>query len=155
MADIVDASTRSRMMAGIKGKNTRPEVVVRSLLHRRGFRFRLHGTKLPGKPDIVLPKYRAVLFVHGCFWHGHDCLLFKWPKTRPEFWNAKIEANRVNDRKASRLLLENGWRVGIVWECVLKGVGRMPLDAIGEELSSWLYGTSAQLELRSSERSPQ
>lgn len=91
MIDIVDTATRSRMMAGIKGKNTKPEKLVRSLLHRQGFLFRLNVRELPGKPDIVLPRYRAVIFVNGCFWHGHDCFSFKWPKTRTDFWQHKIE----------------------------------------------------------------
>lgn len=86
MADIVSSATRSRMMSGIRGRNTKPEIVIRSLLHRLGFRFRLHVRELPGNPDIVLPRHHAVVFVHGCFWHGHDCPLFKWPETRPDFW---------------------------------------------------------------------
>ena len=99
MVDVVDTATRSRMMAGIKGKNTQPERLVRSLLHRKGFRFRLNVRELPGKPDIVLPSYHAVIFVNGCFWHGHDCVRFKWPKTRTDFWQHKIEGNRSNDQK--------------------------------------------------------
>jgi DNA mismatch endonuclease, patch repair protein len=90
MTDIVDSATRSRMMSGIRGKHTRPERMIRSALHRRGFRFRLHGN-LPGKPDLVLSRYHAVIFVHGCFWHGHECDLFRWPGTRKKFWREKIE----------------------------------------------------------------
>ena len=93
MADVVDRKTRSRMMSGIRGKNTRPELLIRKGLHARGFRFRLHDKRLPGKPDLVLPKYSAVIFVHGCFWHGHDCHLFKWPQSRREFWRKKITRN--------------------------------------------------------------
>ena len=91
MVDVVDLATRSRMMAGIKGKNTKPEKLVRSLLHRQGFRFRLNVRELPGKPDIVLPRYHAVIFVNGCFWHGHECARSKWPKSRTDFWRNKIE----------------------------------------------------------------
>ena len=108
MVDVVDTATRSRMMAGIKGKNTKPEKLVRSLLHRQGFRFRLNVRDLPGKPDIVLPRYRAVIFVNVCFWHGHDCSRFKWPKTRTEFWRKKIEGNRTNDPKVTQTLLAEG-----------------------------------------------
>jgi DNA mismatch endonuclease, patch repair protein len=97
MADIVPKAKRSEMMAGIRGKNTRPEMLVRRALHAHGYRFRLHRKDLPGKPDIVLPKYRAVIFVHGCFWHGHDCHLFKWPKTREDFWIQKIKNNQERD----------------------------------------------------------
>ena len=111
MVDIVDSATRSRMMSGIRGRNTKPEVLIRSLLHRQGFRFRLDARDLPGRPDIVLPRYRAVVLVHGCFWHGHDCHLFKWPQTRPEFWREKIGRNRSNDDKVRAALLAGGWRV--------------------------------------------
>lgn len=117
MADIVDKATRSRMMSGIRGKDTRPEMMVRRALHRAGFRYRLHDKRLPGKPDIVLPKYRTVIFVHGCFWHHHDCRHFKWPKTRPEFWREKIEGNVERDRKAFAELRELGWKIEVIWEC--------------------------------------
>lgn len=108
------------MMAGIKGKNTKPEIVVRKALHAQGYRFRLHDKKLPGKPDIVLPKYKTVIFVHGCFWHKHDCKHFKWPKTRPEFWREKIEGNVARDKKHAEELITLGWNVKVVWECEVK-----------------------------------
>lgn len=120
MTDIVDPSTRSRMMSGIRGKNTRPEIIVRQALHRAGFRFRLHRKDLPGKPDIVLPKYHAVIFVHGCFWHGHDCRYFKVPKTRTDFWLSKIIANTRRDRIQEDALRSAGWSVFTVWECELR-----------------------------------
>jgi DNA mismatch endonuclease (patch repair protein) len=144
MADIVDSATRSRMMAGIRNKNTKPEVIVRSLLHRAGFRFRLHARHLPGNPDIVFPRYKAVVFVHGCFWHGHDCPLFKWPTTRPEFWRNKIDRNQLNDRRAFSLLVEAGWRVAVVWECVLRGKERN-LEEVVRKLADWLPDTDTQL----------
>ncbi len=154
MADIVDSATRSRMMAGIRGTNTKPEVTVRSLLHRAGFRFRLHASSLPGKPDIVFPRYRAVIFVHGCFWHGHDCPLFKWPSTRPEFWRTKIGRNQRNDREAFLLLREAGWRVGTVWECVLKGRDRN-LEEVAHQLEEWLPDTTSSIiELASFQAEP-
>ena len=103
MVDVVDTATRSRMMAGIRGTNTKPELLLRKGLHAQGFRFRLHSTGLPGKPDIVLPRHHAVVFAHGCFWHGHNCHLFKWPSTRPEFWQAKIERNREVDQGGKQI----------------------------------------------------
>jgi DNA mismatch endonuclease (patch repair protein) len=129
------------MMSGIRGKNTKPELLIRKALHARGFRYRLH-CDLPGKPDICLPKHRAVIFVHGCFWHGHGCHLFKWPSTRPEFWKAKIERNCEVDRAAEARLIDLGWRVAIVWECALKGRGRMPLSETVDQLSAWLTGSN-------------
>jgi len=121
MADVVDKATRSRMMAGIKGKDTKPEMLIRSELHRRGFRFRKNVKELPGKPDIVLPKYKAVIMVNGCFWHGHGCRLFKWPSTRPEFWKNKIHENMRRDKRNISELNDSGWTVFLVWECEMKG----------------------------------
>lgn len=121
MADIVDSKTRSRMMSGIRGSNTRPEMLVRKGLHAAGFRFRLHVRDLPGRPDIVLQKYRTAIFVHGCFWHRHPgCHYATTPTTRPEFWKEKFEANVRRDQENRRKLEEAGWRVLIVWECALK-----------------------------------
>ena len=121
MVDIVDKATRSRMMSGIRGKNTQPEILIRHGLHRLGFRYRLHGSKLPGRPDIVLPKFNAVILVHGCFWHGHDCRYFKLPTTRTGFWKEKIDGNRARDSRNLDSLLTAGWRVCIVWECAVRG----------------------------------
>lgn len=147
MGDVVDPATRSRMMAGIRGRDTKPEILIRRLLHRQGFRFRLHVRDLPGKPDIVLPRYRAVVFVHGCFWHGHDCDLFRWPATRPDFWRAKIRGNQINDIGAREVLLAQGWRVGIVWECAIKGAGR-DVEGVAQTLADWLRGDGSCLEVR-------
>lgn len=116
--DIVDRATRSRMMAGIKGRDTKPERIVRSWLHRAGFRFRLHRRDLPGSPDIVLPRWNAVIFVHGCFWHRHPgCSKAAAPKSNRHFWNAKFAANLARDRRKMSALRRAGWRVMIVWEC--------------------------------------
>lgn len=134
-------------MSGIRGRNTRPEVLVRSILHRQGFRFRLHVRDLPGKPDIVLPRYHAAIFIHGCFWHGHDCPLFKWPATRPEFWCGKIERNRSNDSKAREGLLAAGWRVGIVWECSIRGRGKN-IENVASCLAAWLRSEKNFVEIR-------
>ncbi len=108
-------------MSGIRGKNTGPEMLVRRFLFSRAFRYRLHAKALPGKPDLILPKYRAAIFVHGCFWHGHSgCRLFKIPKTGTEFWEAKISRNIDNDLKSIKLLQMANWRCAIVWECGLR-----------------------------------
>ena len=104
-------------MAGIRSKNTKPELVIRSVLHRRGFRFRLYRRDLPGKPDLVFPKHRAVILIHGCFWHGHGCHLFRWPKTREDFWREKIGSNMERDRRQFYALRDAGWRVATIWEC--------------------------------------
>ncbi len=138
MADIVDKQTRSRMMAGIRGKDTRPELVIRKQLHALGFRYRLHDPRLPGKPDLVFPKYKAVIFVNGCFWHGHNCHLFKWPATRQEFWYEKINQTKKRDREHTKELLEKGWSVLLVWECALKGRSRLPLDVLVRKIVNWL-----------------
>jgi DNA mismatch endonuclease, patch repair protein len=119
LVDIVDKLTRSRMMAGIKSKNTKPEIIVRKALHGAGFRFRLHDKTLPGKPDIVLRKYKTVVFVHGCFWHGHECEKFKWPKTRKAFWRKKIQANIERDTRSKSALNLLGWSTIEHWECEL------------------------------------
>ena len=132
MAEKIAPEIRSRMMSGIRGKNTRPEMMVRSFLHRNGFRFRLHGAGLPGKPDVVLPSWNVVIFVHGCFWHGHmSCRYFKLPKTRMEFWKTKIEGNSQRDALAVDRLREAGWRVATIWECSLRDD---PDRALGELL---------------------
>lgn len=126
------------MMSGIRGTDTKPELVVRKLLHRRGYRYRLHDRRLPGRPDIVLPKYRAVIEVNGCFWHGHNCHLFKWPQSRKKFWKDKILGNKARDERNIRVLMENGWRVLVVWECALKGAGSLSLDELRSELENFL-----------------
>lgn len=136
--DIVDRATRSRMMSGIRSKNTGPELQVRSALHRRGFRFRVNVKALFGTPDIVLPRYRAVVFVHGCFWHGHACSLFKLPKTRQDFWKSKIAQNQRRDLAAKANLLAAGWRIAILYECALKGKHRQPFDLCCDTLSEWI-----------------
>jgi len=148
MADIVDSETRSRMMARVRSKNTKPEILIRKGLHARGFRYRLHKKGLPGKPDLVFPKYRAVIFVNGCFWHGHGCPLFSWPATRADFWKDKIEKNRTRDHVAIRQLHEHGWRTLVVWECALRGPGRKPMNEILDDCSSWLTGGNSATEIQ-------
>lgn len=138
MADVVDAATRSRMMAGIRGKDTRPEMILRRGLHARGFRYRLHVRRLPGSPDLVFTRRRAVIFIHGCFWHGHGCHLFRLPATRREFWESKIEGNRARDKATEAALRADGWRVLTIWECALKGRERLPVDEVLDRAADWL-----------------
>ena len=146
-ADTVTPAIRSRMMAGIKGKNTRPELTIRSALHKRGFRFRLHRKDLPGKPDLVFAGRNAVLFVHGCFWHGHDCHLFRWPKSQEDFWRNKIGKNIERDRIQYQALIETGWRIGIVRECALKGKIRLPFESVTDQCAMWLKSDIKTLEV--------
>ncbi len=124
MADIWTPEKRSEVMSKIRGHNTRPELIARSILHRHGYRFTVKGPKnqsLPGRPDLVLPKYRTVIFVHGCFWHGHEnCRHFRLPSSRSEWWAAKIEGNRERDLRVQKELLGLGWHVVTIWECALK-----------------------------------
>lgn len=142
-------------MSGIRGKDTKPELIVRKALFREGFRYRLHDKRLPGKPDLVLPKYNAVIFVHGCFWHGHDCHLFKWPKTRKDFWRKKIARNKDVDKRNYRKLKEEGWYILTVWECALKGKARQPFDKVIARIADWLVYGTRDIEIRGKETRPQ
>lgn len=137
MADVMKPSVRSALMSRIRGKHTTPEKSVRSMLWRDGFRFRLHAKELAGRPDIMLPKWTAVVFVNGCFWHGHaNCRLFRLPNTRPEFWLQKLSANRARDLRTITALQDSSWRVAVVWECALHE------DAAGLQaaLAQWVRG---------------
>jgi len=135
------------MMAGIRGKNTRPEMVIRRGLHAKGFRYRLHDRKLPAKPDLVFRSHQAVILVHGCFWHGHGCHLFKWPSSRTGFWEQKITRNRQRDAKSLDLLRGEGWRVLVIWECALKGRARKPVEDVIAEVAGWLRSEDGYTEI--------
>ena len=144
--DVVDKQTRSRMMANIKGKNTRPEMTIRSLLHRQGFRFRLHDKSLPGKPDLVLRKYKAVIFVHGCYWHRHEnCKLASIPKQNTEFWVKKFTANQRRDGEVYYQLKMLGWRTAVIWECSIRDKKHLA-DYI-KTLTLWLKSECEYLEI--------
>lgn len=146
MTDIVDKQTRSRMMAGIKGKDTKPELVLRRALHVCGFRYRLHLKILPGRPDLVFPKYHAIVFVHGCFWHRHEgCRYTSTPSTHPEFWQAKFDANVARDRDVQDKLLVAGWRVATVWECKLRKPEQ--IKEATDLLSEWLLGGQNEVNI--------
>jgi DNA mismatch endonuclease (patch repair protein) len=147
MADTVSPEVRSRMMSGIRAKDTKPELIIRRGLHAMGLRFRLHAKELPGKPDLILPKYRAVIFVHGCFWHAHECALFKWPKSREEFWREKISRNRNNDRVNSAKLAALGWRRLTIWECTIKRNDIAQHKKILDRCREWLQSDSDYLEI--------
>lgn len=138
MVDVVTQEKRSSMMAGIRGKNTKPETLIRKGLHKLGFRYRLHENKLPGKPDLVLPKYNAVILIHGCFWHKHNCHLFKWPSSNSTFWKKKISGNELNDIKIFERLRQKGWRILTIWECAIKGRTRVPMEEIIQSTTKWL-----------------
>lgn len=136
MTDIVDPATRSRMMSGIRGKNTQPELRLRRLLHAEGFRFRLHDKRLPGKPDIVLPKWKVAIQVQGCFWHRHEgCRFATVPATRPEFWAEKFAANVERDRRNLQKLHEADWRTVVIWECCLR---EKDISRLVDTLCSWI-----------------
>lgn len=148
MTDVVDSATRSRMMSGIKSKNTKPELVIRKGLHALGFRYRLHPKEVPGKPDLWLPKYGAAIFIHGCFWHGHNCSLFKIPGTRQDFWKAKIDTNRIRDARVNELLADAGLRRLEIWECAFRGPGRIGLEETLALTAEWLRGEEIRCEIR-------
>ena len=146
MVDIVDARTRSQMMSNIRGKDTKPELALRRALHARGFRFRLHVKDVPGRPDIVFPKYRAVVFVHGCFWHRHaGCRYATVPKTRADFWKKKFAANVSRDAVVREELIKRNWRVATVWECALRNTEA--LTQATEKVAMWLASDEPQMEL--------
>lgn len=138
MVDVVDKATRSRMMSGIRSGNTKPEQIIRKALHARGFRYKIHDRKLPGVPDVVFPKYRSVVFIHGCFWHGHQCRYFKWPASNRSFWRKKIETNITRDITVRKLFRKSGWRVLVLWECATKGKDRRKFDHLIDKVESWL-----------------
>ena len=152
MVDNVDAATRSRMMAAVKSKDTAPEVTVSKALHRCGFRYRKHVANLPGKPDLVFRKYKAVVLVHGCFWHRHNCRMYRLPRTRTKFWREKVQSNRRRDGLVRDRLRGAGWRCLTVWECALRGPQRRRLDELIDEIAEWLTGGTSVREVRGMRR---
>ena len=150
MVDVVDNATLSRMMSGIQGKNTKPEVLVRKALHAKGFRYSLHHKDLPGKPDIVMPRWRVAIFVHGCFWHLHGCSLSKMPSNNAEFWASKLGGNRRRDALVQQQLANLGWRTVTIWECATRGkVAKTNLPVLIDKLAAWIHNQakSDHLEL--------
>lgn len=147
MADRLTPDQRRLNMSRVRAKDTGPEKLVRGLLHSQGFRYRLHRFDLPGRPDIVLPRYRAAIFVHGCFWHGHGCSLFRMPATRTQFWSTKIEANRRRDVAALAGLREAGWRSLCLWECALRGRGRLPQEKLKDKIVGFVTGDAVVADI--------
>jgi DNA mismatch endonuclease (patch repair protein) len=146
MVDIVDKETRSRMMSGIRGKDTKPEMLLRRALHARGLRYRLHGKDIVNRPDLILAKHRAVIFVHGCFWHRHEgCRCATTPATRPEFWAEKFAANVRRDHAACEALMADGWRMATMWECALRKPNHV--TATCAALVSWLATCAPSIEI--------
>lgn len=144
LVDIVDRQTRSRMMSGIRAKDTRPELALRRALHVRGLRYRLHVKDIPGRPDLVFPKHRAVILVHGCFWHRHQgCRYTTTPSTRPNFWQAKFETNMARDRAVCAALRKARWRIATVWECALRKTANVEVTA--DLLAIWLQGNGNKI----------
>jgi DNA mismatch endonuclease, patch repair protein len=146
MADVLTPEQRHLNMANIRGRDTKPEMTVRRALHVRGLRYRLHDRSLPGRPDLVFPRHRTVVFVHGCFWHMHGCALSKLPATREAFWRKKLEANVKRDRRAMDVLRSDGWRVLIIWECALRGPRRQDEKVIFDSIASYIREGSPHLQ---------
>jgi DNA mismatch endonuclease (patch repair protein) len=154
--DTVDSQTRSQIMARVGQKNTGAEMMLRRALHRRGLRYRLHDRSLPGSPDIVFPRFKSVLFVHGCYWHSHGCYRSKIPKSSREFWTNKFETNRTRDERSRKLLVSQGWRVLTVWECALRGKLSSPVEDVADAVWDWLASKAqiGEIEGRPAEPMP-
>lgn len=135
-------------MAAVKSGNTVPELSLRKALHANGLRYRLHVPELAGKPDLVFAKHRAVLFVHGCFWHGHDCGACRIPQTRRDYWIAKIGRNMSRDTQTVRTLIKDGWRVATVWECAVRGPRKLSIESVSALVIKWLHSNGSRLEIR-------
>jgi DNA mismatch endonuclease (patch repair protein) len=148
VSDVHDPQTRSRNMAAVRARDTKPELMIRKALHASGLRYRLNVPDLPGKPDIVLPRHRAVVFVHGCFWHRHECDLFRWPKSQAEFWRDKLSANVARDMKAAEALEKAGWRQAVIWECALKGRKRLDFQDTMQRLIAWIRSDEQAITIR-------
>lgn len=148
MVDVVDPATRSRMMANIRAKNSRPEIFIRKGLHALGFRYRLHAKDIPGKPDIVLPKYSALILIQGCFWHAHNCHYFKLPATNPDFWKSKLDGNRQRDKRTLKQQLDAGWRCLVIWECAVRAnQSEQKAPDVVALSAQWLAGKSSMAEI--------
>lgn len=135
-------------MSGIRSRDTGPERLIRSALHRLGFRFRLHPTNVPGRPDFVLPRYGTAVFVHGCFWHGHDCSLFRLPDTRRRFWRTKIARNAERDTEVALQLQQQGWRQLTIWECAFRGPAQLGLEETARRAARWIASRRRCGEIR-------
>ncbi|MBQ4875262.1 MAG: DNA mismatch endonuclease Vsr [Rickettsiaceae bacterium H1] len=147
--DIFTKEKRSKIMSEIRSKDTKPEIMLRKALFNKGYRYRTHAKNIDGKPDIYLKKYNAVIFFHGCFWHGHNCKLGKLPKTRIEFWKNKIESNKKRDSNIANALKSKGYRVLIVWGCVFQGKGQNRLGEVIDRVTEWINSKNSSNEILS------
>jgi len=147
VTDVLTAEQRRFNMSRIRGRDTKPEMLIRKGLHARGLRYRLQDRKLPGRPDLVFPRHRVVILVHGCFWHGHGCPMFRLPATRTQFWENKITTNRTRDTKTHEALLALGWRVLTVWECSLKGRGKWLPDTVLDACVEFIYSSRTEQQI--------
>ena len=147
MSDRLTPAERSLRMAAVRQKNTGPEIFVRQLIHRAGFRFKLSNQQLPGSPDILLVRWRKAIFVNGCFWHGHDCHLFKLPATRTAWWAEKVHGNRLRDQRAEAELAKAGWRIVTVWQCALKGKHKLGVSALQELLVEAIQSRAQSIDI--------
>jgi len=153
--DIISKQQRSELMSKIRGKDTSPERYIRSLLHRRGYRFGLHSKTIQGRPDLVLVKYGVLVFVNGCFWHGHDaCPLYRPPKTSKKFWHEKIKRNQQRDLRINRKLLSEGWRVLHIWECAFRSNTKIPEEKLVSAMELFIHGTGKSKSIRGKRLSP-
>ena len=148
VTDTFSPAKRSQIMSRIRAKDTSPELQIRKGLHALGFRYRLHDRKLPGKPDLVFPRYKSVIFVNGCFWHGHTCHLFRWPASNEGYWKPKICRTIERDCVNHALLKECGWRVLVIWECAFRGRFRFSMEDVIEMASEWLVSNGQECELK-------
>jgi DNA mismatch endonuclease (patch repair protein) len=146
--DMLSPEARSRLMSRIRGRDTRPEVAIRKALFALGLRYHLHDAGLPGRPDLVFRGRRAVIFVHGCYWHGHDCHLFQFPAHNAGFWRSKIEGNVARDRRNEQALRAANWRILTVWECAIRGKTRLGIQAVVDECARWLRSDEAEAVIR-------
>ena len=147
MVDVLTPEQRRHNMSRIRGRDTKPEMLLRRGLHAAGLRFRLHARDLPGRPDLVFPRFRAAVLVHGCFWHGHGCPMCRLPATRPDFWVRKLEGNRARDQRTAEALARAGWRVMVVWECSLRGPARQPLEEVLVQCTGFISHGGSFVEL--------
>ena len=148
MTDNISPEKRSEVMSRVRSKDTTPELLIRKGLHAQGFRYRLHAKDMPGKPDLVFPRYKSVILIHGCFWHGHSCHLYRFPKSNTDYWKRKIARNITRDVTNRQLLYDKGWRVLIIWECAIKGRERLEFKNVVELAAAWLRSANSITEIK-------
>lgn len=148
MADSLTKTGRSELMSKIRGRDTKPEIFIRNIIYSAGFRYRLHAKGIPGRPDIVLRRWKTLIFVNGCFWHGHDCHGTRRPKSNRKFWNAKIKRNIERDTDNLAECRRLGWRVLVVWECALRGKSRWAEERLARQMSAWIERDAKHVSIK-------